>query len=189
MGKGKLTSIEKTKLADAGISALVAGLRGAKAVLDTTSIPGASAVFSVVDAPTHHHRLALQCMQIITQSPYGKVLESEMTSKAYLDQEEYPEDVPSDFPEELRYALRNVFVHIIKSQKDVTLKNGLDVFSRQGLLWWLEYRMPLNLQLQDIIATYTWRVRRFTRHSILARYLDLVFIRSKKEMLRTKLSF
>lgn len=46
--KGWRAKLDKKKLADAGMSALVGGLKGAKAVLDTTAIPGASAVFSVI---------------------------------------------------------------------------------------------------------------------------------------------
>lgn len=46
--KGMFTKFDKKKAADAGTAALVAGLKGVKAVLDTSSIPGASAVFSVI---------------------------------------------------------------------------------------------------------------------------------------------
>lgn len=43
-----LSKIDKKRLVDAGMATLIAGLQGAKAVLDTTSIPGASAVFSII---------------------------------------------------------------------------------------------------------------------------------------------
>lgn len=42
------TKIDKKKPTDAGLAALVTGLKGAKAVLDTASIPGASAIFSII---------------------------------------------------------------------------------------------------------------------------------------------
>lgn len=40
--------IDKGMLADAGLAALVFGLKAAKAILETSSIPGASAVFSAI---------------------------------------------------------------------------------------------------------------------------------------------
>lgn len=62
-----LAKVDQKKVADAGMAALVAGLKGAKAVLDTTSIPGASTVFSVIlscidEAQVGHNpKLTIMC--------------------------------------------------------------------------------------------------------------------------------
>lgn len=144
-----------------------------------------------LDPHVYHHRLALQSMQMIVQSPHGKKVQAKMASESYVFQAEHDEP---DFPGKLRYALTYVFLHTTKSLKDATLKNALDDFSQQGSLWWLEYDLPIkgNLYriLQDPATVYTWRasdVQKLEFHNhITKNYLS---IRSMREMLPVASSF